>query len=348
MRAWRPGRRSRARLRRAITGVLLFSLVIPGSAAALVPSEPNAPTPTTAIASESSSPAPVSATLTGMPWAWGWNGSGQIGNATTTQQNSPVRVSNLTGITTVTAGDSHSLAIQDDGALWSWGENFDGQLGIGTSGTGTNKSVPTQVTALSGVIAIAGGGFHSLAVKSDGTVWAWGWNVYGQLGNNSTVSSSTPVQVSGLSSVTGVAAGRRHSFALKSDGTVWAWGDNSDGQLGDGTSANQKTIPVQVVGAGGAGFLTSVRAIAAGDFYGIVAKTDGTVWTWGANGLGQLGLATTRPLQLRRRSRRCRASPPSPRGAATALRSRTTAPCGPGATASTGSSATATRSPARV
>ncbi len=99
-----------------------------------------------------------------------------------------------------------------------------------------NRLTPVQVSDLSGVIAIAAGEYHSLALKSNGTVWAWGRNNYGQLGNGTTTNKNTPVQVSGLSSVIAIAAGTFHSIALKSDGTVWAWGVNEYGQLGDNTT----------------------------------------------------------------------------------------------------------------
>jgi Regulator of chromosome condensation (RCC1) repeat/Carboxypeptidase regulatory-like domain len=123
-------------------------------------------------------------------------------------------------------------------------------------------------------------------LKGDGTVWAWGSNSNGQLGNGTTTDSSTPVQVSGLSGVTAVAAGSAHAIALKGDGTVWAWGSNSNGQLGNGTTTDSST-PVQVSG------LSGVTAVAAGSAYTIALKGDGTVWAWGSNSNGQLGNGTT-------------------------------------------------------
>ena len=125
------------------------------------------------------------------------------------------------------------------------------------------------------MVAIAGGDSHSLALKSDGTVWAWGYNGCGQLGDGSTTNRLTPVQVSGLTGVVAIAGGGSHSLALKSDGTVWAWGCNDYGQLGDGTTTNRLT-PVQVSG------LTGVVAIAGGGAHSLALKSDGTVWAWGA------------------------------------------------------------------
>jgi alpha-tubulin suppressor-like RCC1 family protein len=135
-------------------------------------------------------------------------------------------------------------------------------------------------------VQIAAGYSHSLALKEDGSVWAWGRNDYGQLGDGTTTNKSSLVQVSGLSQVTRIAAGDYHSLALKEDGSVWAWGRNSEGQLGDGTTTN-KSSPVQVSG------LSQVTRIAAGYYHSLALKEDGSVWAWGNNGNGQLGDGTT-------------------------------------------------------
>jgi alpha-tubulin suppressor-like RCC1 family protein len=156
-------------------------------------------------------------------------------------------------------------------------------LGNGT--TYINSNTPVQVSALSGVTAIAGGFAHSLALKSDGTVWAWGYNSNGQLGDGTYTTRNTPVQVSALSGVTAIAAGAYHSLALKSDGTVWASGWDVVGQLGNGTSTDSNT-PVQVSG------LSGMTAIAGGYFHSLALKSDGTVWAWGFNGYGELGNGT--------------------------------------------------------
>ena len=115
-------------------------------------------------------------------------------------------------------------------------------------GTTTHRSTPVQVSSLSDVTAIAGGGLHTIALKSDGTVWAWGYNYFGQLGDGTTTTKrGTPVQVSSLSDVIAIAGGAHYTIALKSDGMVWTWGDNSSGQLGEGTYEDRST-PVQVSG----------------------------------------------------------------------------------------------------
>src|SRR5439155_1532361 len=129
------------------------------------------------------------------------------------------------------------------GNAWAWGSNGDGQLG---NGTDTDSSVPVQVfSGLSGVVGVAGGGSTSLALKTDGTVWTWGYNSDGELGNGTTTNSSVPVRVTGLSGVVGVAGGDFHSLAVKNDGTVWTWGDDRCGQLGNGTSSRNNSVPVR-------------------------------------------------------------------------------------------------------
>src|SRR5512140_776591 len=182
----------------------------------------------------------------------------------------------------IAAGGSHTVAFKSDGTVWAWGYTAYGELGDGTT---TGRSLPVQVTGLSGVAAVAAGDYHTVAAKSDGTVWAWGVNADGQLGDNTTTDRLQPVQATGLSGVVAVAGGSMHTVAGKSDGTVWAWGGNGDGQLGDGTVTNS-SVPVQVAG------LSGVAAIAAGSIHSVAVKSDGTVWAWGYNGAGQLGDGT--------------------------------------------------------
>ncbi len=231
----------------------------------------------------------------GTVWAWGYNGSGQLGDGTTTDRNSPGPVSGLNGVIAIAAGGIHALALKSDGSLWAWGDNSFGQLGTGSL---IGSTVPVRVSGLSGITAIAASGYHSLALKADGTVWAWGDNTYGELGNGTTTASAVPVAVSGLSGVRAIAAGEYHSLALKSDGTLWAWGNNTEGELGNGSTTNS-SIPVRVAS------LTGVIAMAGGYFHTLAVKSDSTVWAWGDNNDGELGnghtstgIGSTTPIQV--------------------------------------------------
>jgi len=162
----------------------------------------------------------------------------------------------------------------------SWGYNASGQLGNGST---TLSRVPVAVSGLSGVTAVAGGGEHSLALLSNGSVMAWGNNRAGQLGNGSTASIHTPIAVQGISTAIAIAAGKEHSLALLANGTVMAWGSNEEGQLGNGSKATKSTVAVAVKG------LTGVTAIAAGGQFSLARLSNGTAMSWGAGEEGQLG-----------------------------------------------------------
>ena len=180
----------------------------------------------------------------GTVWAWGSNFDGELGDGTTTDRHTPVQVSGLTGVKTVVGGDAHTVAVKGDGTVWAWGLNNAGA--VDESLSSGRFTTPVQVGGLSNVVDVSAGYSHSVAVKSDGTVWAWGYDAYGQLGNGTTApNSDAPVQVSRLTEVETVAAAGDHTLAVEGDGTVWAWGANWDGALGDGTTTDRST-PVQV------------------------------------------------------------------------------------------------------
>ncbi len=214
--------------------------------------------------------------------ASGSNGNGQCGNGTTELATNLVSVLNLSNVVGIAAGELFGMAWKSDGTAWVWGDNQSGQLGDGH--VNHDESAPIQVTNLNSVpiIAMAGGDQHSLALASNATVWAWGTNDFGQLGDGTTTQRLMPVQVTNLDSVTAIAAGGEHSLALKSDGTVWAWGEGDSGRLGNGSEEDQFTA-VQVVG------LSNVMAIAGGGRHSLALKNDFTVWAWGNNEYGQLG-----------------------------------------------------------
>lgn len=207
----------------------------------------------------------------GTVWSWGYNIDGELGNGTNVRSNVPVPVIVLSGVTAIAAGGLHTLALKGDGTVWSWGYNQGGQLGNGTYNPsfpyGINLPVP--VSGLTGVTSIAGGYFHSLALKSDATIWAWGRNDYGELGNSSIPAAYSPVQVSGLSGVTALAGGVFYSLALKNDGTLWSWGFNQLGELGNGTYTST-SVPGRVGGVSG------VTAFAAGGYHVLVLNTPNT------------------------------------------------------------------------
>jgi len=218
----------------------------------------------------------------GTVWAWGWNTSGQLGDGTILTQTVPVQVVGLLNPAAITGGGFFSLALMPDHTLRAWGRNQYGQLGDKTT-VERHSPVPVDVTSgLTNTIGVSAGWFHAVALSWDHTVWTWGDNKNGRLGDGSTNNSSVPVYVSGLSDVIQVSAGDCSTAALKSDGTVWTWGCNESGELGDGTFTERPT-PVQVKG------LTGVIAIAARDYHNLAIKSDGSVWGWGADDHGQLG-----------------------------------------------------------
>ncbi|BAI60822.1 hypothetical protein MCP_0750 [Methanocella paludicola SANAE] len=245
----------------------------------------------------------------GTVWAMGSNMYGQRGMEEgygAIDYEGPLvnQVQGLSDVIAISEGDSHALALKKDGTVWAWGMNNMGQLGDGTttydqweeiSPDGKpylttcpgGKSTPVMVKGLTGATAIAGGTEFSMALKDDGTVWAWGRNSFGMLGDgvpgNIETQRTTPVQVVGLANVMSIDAGRWFALALRDDGTVWAWGDNRIcGMLGDGTLEN-RNVPTQVKG------LSGISSISAGNTNNYALDKYGIVWGWGDNSAGQLG-----------------------------------------------------------
>jgi uncharacterized repeat protein (TIGR02543 family) len=189
-------------------------------------------------------------------------------------------------------GAREVITLKSDGTVWSWGLNAKGQLGNGTT---TNGSLPAQVVGpggtgyLTGIVAVMGGEQHNLALKSDGTVWAWGLNQEEQLGDGNTTNSSTPVQVSGLTSIVKLGSRGYHSVAVKSDGTVWTWGWDEYGALGNGVddSNNDYLVPIEVAG------VTNPIMVTAGFNFSVALMQDHTLMAWGNNSEGEMGDGTT-------------------------------------------------------
>src|SRR3954470_18380831 len=206
-------------------------------------------------------------------------------------------------VVSIWGGARGTIVLKSDGTVWTRGANLPGgKLGIGDTVTGrmlvpVEVHGPGNVDYLHSISAIMGGEVHNVALKSDGTVWAWGNNFQGGLGDGTTNDSALPVQT-GLNSIPPLAnvtklGGRTYwNLAAKSDGTVWAWGMGTSGQMGNGATTNCNS-PVQVSNSQPGGAINNPRQVSCGYTYGVVLLTNGTVWTWGTGAHGELGNGTT-------------------------------------------------------
>ena len=219
----------------------------------------------------------------GTLWAWGFNTYGSVGNSSVANVSSPVQIGAGTDWATIATGGYHSLATKNDGTLWAWGYNATGQLGQNNV---AYASSPTQVGALTTWSKVAGGFNHTLALKTDGTLWAWGSNSSGQLGQNNIVDKSSPVQVGALTTWNTLGTGEEHTVVIKTDGTLWTWGRGDQGELGLNASGFYARVssPTQV------GAETNWSYVNRGENNTFSIKTDGTLWVWGDNDAGELGL----------------------------------------------------------
>jgi len=219
----------------------------------------------------------------GTLWTWGANSNGQLGDNTAIARSTPVQTFlGGTDWKQVATGGNSTAAVKTDGTLWTWGQGTNGQLGDNTV---ISKSTPVQTsTGGSDWKQVACGQTHTAAIKTDGTLWTWGINTNGQLGDNTVITKSTPVQTStGGSDWKQVACGANHTAAIKTDGTLWTWGASTSGQLGDNTTISKST-PIQTSTGG-----TNWKQVACGGQHTAAVKTDGTLWNWGQGTAGQLG-----------------------------------------------------------
>ncbi len=239
---------------------------------------------------------------TGAPltlWGWGGNPAGGLGLGDKVSRSSPVQVGTANW-TAISCGREHSHAIKPDGTLWTAGFNDYGQLGMGdvtAPGPSNNRERSTfiQVGSLMTWSKVGNGHYSNCAVDTNGKLWSWGYNAWGNLALNDAAERSSPVQVGALTDWKSVECGPEAALALKTNGTIWSWGRYIAGVLGTGNMTVNMSSPVQI------GTLTTWSAIAMGE-HAFAVKTDGTLWAWGSNGAGRLGLgdATSRssPVQL--------------------------------------------------
>ena len=218
----------------------------------------------------------------GTLWAWGLNSHGQLGQNNRIYYSSPIQIPGTTW-SSVSGGYAHTLATKTGGTLWGWGGNTEGQLGQNSVSASpfAGVSSPVQIPGNTwSSIACGGSGTgsgSSFATKTDGTLWSWGGNYNGILGQNNRTLRSSPVQIPGTT-WSSVSASTQHSLSTKTDGTLWSWGQNQFGQLGQG-NRTYRSSPVQIPG-------TTWSSISGGTQYSLATKTDGTLWSWGYNGAG--------------------------------------------------------------
>ena len=229
-------------------------------------------------------PAPASVAL----YSGGNNSNGQLGLGDTTNRSAPNRIGSGTTWASIAAGNAHTLAVKTDGTLWSWGFPNHGQLGINIAHPEPGRSSPVQVGALTNWLSVSAGpyGNFSMAIKTDGTLWAWGRNSAGSgapLGDGTTISRSSPVQIGALTTWLSVSAGRYTTLAIKTDGSLWGWGNG--GYIGDAPLFSYRSSPVQVGNQ-----TTDWASCSSRSTGGFGIKTNGQLWTWGHDYSGVNGL----------------------------------------------------------
>jgi alpha-tubulin suppressor-like RCC1 family protein len=226
-------------------------------------------------------------TSEGLVWTWGRGEDGQLGHGNTDVQRVPKRVEDLNNVTDIASGRVHSLAVREGGVVYTWGYNYYGQLGLGDHGAGTDRLVPTLVDGVNGVVAVAGGAYHSLALGRDGTVMVCGANDCGQLGLGDTDNRDTFTVVPGLSGVVDIDAGDRHTIAVTCEGEVWTWGEGR--ATGHGVDAEDTLWLVPTKVTGGVFEEAVVVQVVAGEGHSLALTSTGDLYSWGKGPDGQLG-----------------------------------------------------------
>lgn len=265
----------------------------------------------------------------GTLWSWGQNQGGQLGNGNTTNTSAPAQVGTATNWVSVASGNDFSLGVTANGKLWGWGNNINGALGDGTNvsslvpkqiGTATNwvyvnaclhhgfaidadgrlwaagygilgtpaespSNLFSLVNADNDWATVSTGNYHTIAIKKNGTLWGWGRNGEGEAGTGSADLGivNTPTQIGTDTDWKIIGAGYEHTLAIKNNGSLWAWGQNLEGKVGDGTMANRINGPKQI------GTATNWATVAAGYTHSLAVTTDGKLWAWGEDHIGELG-----------------------------------------------------------
>jgi len=225
----------------------------------------------------------------GTVWGWGENGFHQLGDLPQSSSFAPVQIHGLPpGIVQVAAGSTHGVALAADGSVWTWGAG-----GLGYPVPPGGSPTPHQVPGLSGVKQVAAGIGFTVALRSNGEVWTWGANTAGQLGDGTYTSRDTPARNLAPYGITQVSAGGYYALARR-PGSVWAWGGNDYGQLGNGSTAVKSATPVIVDRR-----TQNATQIVAGLLHAFAVDPDGSLWAWGSNLRGELGLGTVGPAAVR-------------------------------------------------
>lgn len=216
--------------------------------------------------------------LEGNLWGWGKNGNRQVSSSTTNNSDvrTPIQIQNGIKYKEITAGNTHSVAIDEEGNLWSWGSNIYYEIGETTQTTSATPRIIKSGTKFKQVVSA---GYHNLAIDEDGNLWSWGKNDIGQLGDATITAdkSSTLIQIKRGTKFKKVAAGELHSLAIDEDGNLWAWGRNYEGQLGNGTVTNS-TTPIQITNSKG----TKFKEVAAHTYHNLAIDEEGNLWVWGS------------------------------------------------------------------